>query len=234
MSIFGANLTEDGKSASTLDKLDDLRVQSVQQRPEHGRMGLCASEAEFAAVSHLQSENWNVLVPLTPLGAGYEETRKTMFRIAGNSDTVVSHIRVNMGPDGGIARIRVYGEVVVSASAFEAPSGSDRNSPVQVDLAAVQHGGQAVAWSNKHYGHPRNLIAPGRGNCMGDGWETARQAKRPPVYQKGPDGLMLLPGYDWALLKLGNYLQLVFTRYFVDLALVYMALYDCSFTMYTL
>ena len=205
MSIFGANLAEDNKAAVHLDRLNDLRVQSVQQRPEHGRMGLCASEAEFEAVAGLQSENWSVLVPLTPLGAGYEETRKTMFTVSSSGDSVVSHIRVNMGPDGGIARIRVYGEVVVSASAFDAPSGSTSTSPVQVDLAAVQYGGQAVAWSNKHYGHPRNLIAPGRGNCMGDGWETARQPKRPPVYQKGADGLMLLPGYDWALLKLGSF-----------------------------
>jgi allantoicase len=78
-------------------------------------------------------------------------------------------------------------------------------------LAAVQYGGQAVSWSNRHYGHPRNLIVPGRGACMGDGWETARQPNRPAVYQKGPDGLMVLPGFDWALLKLGWFM---FTRTF--------------------
>ena len=72
----------------------------------------------------------------------------------------------------------------------------------------MELGGQALAWSNRHYGHPRNLIAPGRGNCMGDGWETARQPARPAVYEKGADGLMVLPGYDWALLRLGNKLYL--------------------------
>jgi allantoicase len=101
-----------------------------------------------------------------------------------------------MGPDGGIARIRVHGEVVVRTDRL--PRNAD------LDLAAVEVGGLALACSNKHYGHPRNLIVPGRGNCMGDGWETARQPLRPPVYEKGSDGLMVLPGFEWALLQLGQ------------------------------
>lgn len=166
-------------------------------------MGLCATDEEWAAVAGLKSENWTTLVPLTPLGAGYEETRRTMFTI--DSNEVISHLRINMGPDGGIARVRVYGEVVVSPSALTAAArqGQQQQQQQAVDLLSVRLGGLAVAWSNKHYGHPRNLVAPGRGNCMGDGWETARQPKRPAVYQKGADGLMVLPGYDWALLKLG-------------------------------
>lgn len=205
MSILGAFIEGDDERNS--DHLLDLRAKTVSQRAEFGRMGLNASDEEFSAVRSFQSENWNVLVPLTPLGAGYEETRKTTFTIPvplNGEGEVYSHIRVNMGPDGGIARIRVYGEVVVPDSAFAAPATSTSVAgPVPVDLLAVQHGGQAISWSNKHYGHPRNLVAPGRGTCMGDGWETARQPKRPAVYQKGPDGLMVLPGYDWALLKLG-------------------------------
>ena len=121
---------------------------------------------------------------------------------------------MNMGPDGGIARCRVYGEVTVSLDAvkyslanlhehtvfnttlYDAPTHS-------VDLLAVQMGGIALACSNKHYGHPRNLMNPGRGTCMGDGWETARQPKRPAFYRQDADGLMLLPGCDWCILKLG-------------------------------
>jgi allantoicase len=178
-----------------MEKLLSIRAATSAARPEFGRMGLCASEEEWSAVKQLQTERWPTLVPLTPLGAGYEETRRTMFTI--NSNEVISHLRVNMGPDGGIARIRVYGEVVVTPTALAASSGQP------VDLLSVRLGGLAVSWSNKHYGHPRNLVAPGRGNCMGDGWETARQPKRPAVYEKGADGLMVLPGYDWALLKLG-------------------------------
>ena len=48
-------------------------------------------------------------------------------------------------------------------------------------------------------------VAPGRGECMGDGWETARQPLRPASYERQEDGLMLLPGQDWAVIKCGTY-----------------------------
>lgn len=206
VSIFGAHIKpEDKNTTATLEKLAEMRALSTEGRPE-GRMGLCATTEEIAAATGLRSERWNELVSLTPLGSGYEETRRTVFHIpqSSSSDKIISHIRVNMGPDGGIARIRVYGEVVAEMH-------SNNNKCIktvasvsqEIDLAAIEQGGLAIACSNKHYGHPRNLIAPGRGNCMGDGWETARQPLRPAVYQKGPDGLMVLPGYDWALLRLG-------------------------------
>ena len=41
------------------------------------------------------------------------------------------------------------------------------------------------------------------GNCMGDGWETARQPKRPPVYKKDASGLLELPGFEWSVIRLG-------------------------------
>ena len=44
-----------------------------------------------------------------------------------------------------------------------------------VDLSAMENGGTALGCSNMHYGHPRNLIAPGTAANMGEGWETARR-----------------------------------------------------------
>jgi len=190
VSVYGGFMID---SVDSVKKLIELREQSVLDRPDFGRMGLKASDEECELVSKLNSDSWEVLIPLSPLGAGYEATRKTIFHI--NSDSVVQFLRLNMGPDGGIARIRVYGEVYVSPEKI--PLNKD------IDLLFVSNGGLALSCSNRHYGHPRNLIAPGRGNCMGDGWETARQPKRPAVYQKGEDGLMILPGYDWAVLQLG-------------------------------
>jgi allantoicase len=52
--------------------------------------------------------------------------------------------------------------------------------------------------------HVLLVVAPGRGECMGDGWETARQPLRPACYKRQADGLMLLPGQDWALIKCGK------------------------------
>lgn len=193
VSIFGVKDVDD---LSAVSRLHELRAASIAARPEFGRMGLKATEEEWDTINKLKSEDWPVLVNLIPLGAGYEETRRTVFQIPANIGPI-RFLRLNMGPDGGIARIRVFGEVFIQPERL--PSGCD------FDLAAIEHGGMAIACSNKHYGHPRNLIAPGRGNCMGDGWETARQPKRPAVYEKGADGLMVLPGYDWAILKLGTF-----------------------------
>jgi len=195
VSIQGAYLEEDEESTSTVKELLRLRKAIAEPRGDEGRMGLAASAEEFALVSKLDSEKWTTLVPLQPLGAGYEETRRTVFPVAGDNNKKVTHLRVNMGPDGGIARLRVYGDVYVAVHRI--PRDAD------IDLLSVLHGGRAISCSNAHYGHPRNLLAPGRGTCMGDGWETARQPKRPPVYQRGEDGLMVLPGCDWALLQLG-------------------------------
>ncbi|KAJ1727294.1 Allantoicase, partial [Coemansia biformis] len=94
---------------------------------------------------------------------------------------VYTHLRVNNYPDGGIARLRVYGQVV--------PQTVVADTAGQVDLAFVGNGGRAVACSNQHFCSPSNLLLPGRGRTMGDGWETRRS--RTPNHS------------DWAILKLG-------------------------------
>ncbi|KAI9475061.1 Allantoicase [Coemansia sp. RSA 989] len=91
-----------------------------------------------------------------------------------------THLRVNNYPDGGIARLRVYGQVVPQRVV---------SSDGLVDLAFVGNGGRAVACSNQHFCSPSNLVLPGRGKTMGDGWETRRS--RTPNHN------------DWAIIKLG-------------------------------
>lgn len=92
-----------------------------------------------------------------------------------------THVRLNIFPDGGVARLRVYGEVVVDWRRV-----APRNRIV--DLAALEHGGLVLAASDMHYGARDNIIMPGRAANMGDGWETRRR--------RGP-------GHDWILLRLG-------------------------------
>ena len=53
----------------------------------------------------------------------------------------------------------------------------------------MSSGGRALACNDMHFGHMSNLIAPGRGVNMGDGWETRRRRE---------------PGNDWAILQLGH------------------------------
>jgi allantoicase len=91
-----------------------------------------------------------------------------------------THVRLNIFPDGGVARLRVFGAVV--------PDWTKTPKKALIDLAAVQNGGLPLLSSDQFYSHPQNLIMPGRAKNMGDGWETKRR--------RGP-------GHDWMILRLG-------------------------------
>lgn len=77
----------------------------------------------------------------------------------------VTHVRLLMFPDGGIARLRLYGTALPIFP---------ENPETVFDLASAQNGGVAVACSDQHFGRKDNLLLPGRGKDMGDGWETKR------------------------------------------------------------
>src|SRR5215216_1679971 len=98
-----------------------------------------------------------------------------------NSGRRVTHLRLNIFPDGGVARFRVHGEVVPSDSLFK--------DIREVDLAAMANGGYVVECSDMWYGHRQNLILPGRSTHMGDGWETKRR--------RGP-------GHEWTIVRLAR------------------------------
>ncbi len=98
-----------------------------------------------------------------------------------NNDEVWTHLRLNIFPDGGIARLRVYGRIFCDWS--------NRDQQKTYDLAAMENGGRAIAWNDAHFGHGSNLVAPGKGLNMGDGWETRRRRE---------------PGNDWCILELGK------------------------------
>ena len=94
-------------------------------------------------------------------------------------DERITHLRFKIFPDGGVARLRVYGEVV--------PDWEQLEEIGQVDLAAVENGGLVLSCSDMFFGHRHNLIMPGRAANMSDGWETKRR--------RGP-------GHDWVIIKL--------------------------------
>ncbi|MET9225163.1 allantoicase [Lentzea sp. NPDC003310] len=77
----------------------------------------------------------------------------------------VTHVRLTIDPDGGVARLRVHGE----------PLADPRLLVAGVDLAALENGAVVTGCSNMFYSSPNNLIAPGQATVMGEGWETARR-----------------------------------------------------------
>ena len=91
-----------------------------------------------------------------------------------------THLRFSIFPDGGVARLRVYGKVVPDWSRVA------RNQ--EIDLASAENGGLVTACSDMFFGHRHHLILPGPALNMGDGWETRRR--------RGP-------GHDWVVIKLG-------------------------------
>jgi allantoicase len=79
----------------------------------------------------------------------------------------VTHVRLRIFPDGGVARLRVHGEALPDPSLLDTLG--------TADLAAVEHGGRVVACSNAFYGSPNNLLLSGPARTMGEGWENARR-----------------------------------------------------------
>lgn len=184
------------QAADFSQQSEALRILSARAT-EQRAMGVCASAEELKLAEQLQSHQWTEIVPPTELGAGYAETRHNLLRVPPSKRGPWTHLRVNMFPDGGIARLRAYGEVVMDWSRV--------SSSQLLDLVSVEHGGQVVGFNDAHYGHPRNLMAPGRSKTMADGWETARKATRPAILKADPKtGLLEVPGKDWVVLKLGH------------------------------
>lgn len=95
-----------------------------------------------------------------------------------------THLRFHIYPDGGVARLRVHGDVMPDARWM-----GSRHRPQLVDLAAAEHGALVVSCNDMFFGSRHNLIMPGRGVNMGDGWETKRGRR---------------PGPDWVVLRLAT------------------------------
>jgi allantoicase len=108
----------------------------------------------------LAAADWVTLVPRSPLAGD------TANGFAALEAGRVTHVRLNIFPDGGVARLRVHGEVVPDPTRF--PDG-------WLDLAALENGGAVVGCSDMFYGSPHQLVEPGLARSMGEGWETRRR-----------------------------------------------------------
>lgn len=130
----------------------------------------CPAGSDPAAPS-----SWKPVLAATPL----QGNRHHLLAVT-ESSAVYSHVRLNILPDGGVARLRVYGR----------PDGMpERAADGLVDLAAALNGAHPVAWNDAHFGAAGNLLLPGRGRDMGDGWETRRRRE---------------PGFDWCIIALAR------------------------------
>jgi allantoicase len=142
--------------------------------PEYASVDALEVRGE-ATVESLVDAAWTPIVPKTRLVGG------TQNYLPVASEARWTHLRLNIFPDGGVARLRVHGVVRPD---LEKLRGSEL-----VDLAAAENGGIVVTCNDSFFGPKDNLILPGRAPTMGDGWETRRKR---------------VPGFDWIVVKLAT------------------------------
>ena len=94
-----------------------------------------------------------------------------------SSKTVFTHIKLNIFPDGGVARLRLYGSLSKENNKFGNKA---------INLASLLNGASVIACNNEHFGKAENILAPGKAKNMGDGWETRRRRDK---------------GFDWLILN---------------------------------
>jgi len=118
---------------------------------------------------------WEEILPRVALHASQHH----YLRI-GNRDTW-THLRLNIFPDGGVARLRIYGRP-------QQPQLGEGSVKRWVDLGSADSGGLALVCTDMHFGDMANLVKGTAPINMADGWETRRRRT---------------PGNDWVILKLG-------------------------------
>ncbi len=137
--------------------------------PEHASVEACWVSGDPDAHTV-----WTEILPVSELRGGSHN----FFAITDAG--AWTHLRLNIFPDGGVARFRAYGEVRPDPKVF--------HSRTPIDLGAVENGGLALLANDMFFSHKNNLLMPGRAANMGDGWETKRK--------RGP-------GHDWVIVRLG-------------------------------
>jgi len=133
-----------------------------------------ALEGLFSETRPEHGARWRTLVRTTALKPDHHHY------IAVSDLDPVNWLRLQIFPDGGIARLRVHG--------IPTREWSERERSGVIELSALKHGGRVIAYNDAHYGNVSAILSEGRGRDMGDGWETRRRRE---------------PGNDWIIIALG-------------------------------
>ncbi len=126
----------------------------------------------YPSAGELSEVEWTPLVELAALEGDTANT----FTVS--DETTYTHVRLEIHPDGGVARLRVHGEVVPDLELL---------SLVPSDLAALVNGGRAIDCSDSFFSAPNNMLMPGQARTTGEGWENRRRRD---------------DGHDWVLVQL--------------------------------
>ena len=128
-------------------------------------------EACYSKSNSIKNFKWKPLINKKKTKANSHHLFKT------SSKSIVTHVKLNIFPDGGIARLRLYGSISKENNNF---------GNKIVNLTSLLNGASVVACNNEHFGKAENILAPGKAKNMGDGWETRRRRDK---------------GFDWLILN---------------------------------
>jgi allantoicase len=131
-------------------------------------------EGCYSKLNNIKNFKWKTLISKKKTKANNHHIFKS------SSKSIFTHIRFNIFPDGGIARLRLYGNILKKNNNF---------INKKINLASLLDGASVIACNNEHFGRAENVIAPGRGKNMGDGWETRRSRGK---------------NFDWLIIKFGK------------------------------
>ena len=153
-------------------KIFDIDIDTTHfngNQPTHASLEGCLSKSKPN-----KKTKWISLLSKKKLGPN----RKHNFKSKNKS--VFNYVRLNIFPDGGIARLRLYGKIEIE---------KNLSTNKTINLASVLNGASIVGCNNEHFGRAENIISPGKGKNMGDGWETRRSRGK---------------NFDWLIIKFGK------------------------------
>ena len=136
----------------------------------------CSIEAAQSLDDNLESIHWIEILNKSPLNPG----NQNFFKV--KNINIWTHVKLHIYPDGGVARLKVYGEVRKDWNLV--------SKDQTIDLASAINGAKSILCNDMFFSHMDNLIMPGRGVNMGDGWETKRN--RTPTNK------------DWVIIRLAH------------------------------
>ncbi len=153
-------------------KIFDIDIDTTHfngNQPTHASLEGC-----FSKTMPNKKTKWISLLSKKKLGPNRNHNFKS------NNKSVFNYIRLNIFPDGGVARLRLYGKIEMEKNFLNNKT---------INLTSVLNGASIIGCNNEHFGRAENIIAPGKGKNMGDGWETRRSRGK---------------NFDWLIIKFGK------------------------------
>tara|TARA_B100002051_G_scaffold118790_1_gene113208 strand:+ start:900 stop:1886 length:987 start_codon:yes stop_codon:yes gene_type:complete len=130
-------------------------------------------QACFSEKNPTKNTIWKTILKKKKLGPNQNHN----FKIKNHS--TFNFVKFNIFPDGGVARLKLNGKVDLEKINLKGKN---------VNLSSILNGSTIVGCNNEHFGKAENVLSPGAGYNMGDGWETRRSRGK---------------NFDWIIIKFG-------------------------------